>query len=67
MGFWLTAEEVTDDEIAHLELEIENKKLNLVRKRVIWKIICFQLGSSVNKRSRQVSVNESKNYLNTYV
>ena len=41
VGFWLTAEEVTDNKIAHLELELENKKLNLVRKKVIWKFICF--------------------------
>ena len=43
VGFWLTTKEVTDDEITQLELEIENKKLNLVRKKVTWKFICFQL------------------------
>ena len=43
VGFWLTAEEVTDNEIAHLKLEIKNKKLNLARKMVTWKFICFQL------------------------
>ena len=43
VGFWLTAEEVTDNKITWLELEIENKKLNLVRKKVTWKFICFQL------------------------
>ena len=43
VGFWLTTEEVIDDKIACLELEIENKKLNLARKMVTWKFICFQL------------------------
>ena len=43
VGFWLTTKEVTDDEIVWLELEIKNKKLNLARKKVTWKFICFQL------------------------
>ena len=43
VGFWLTTKEVTDDKITQLELEIKNKKLNLVRKKVTWKFICFQL------------------------
>ena len=34
VGFWLTQEEVMDDKLAHLEIELEQKRKDLMRKRV---------------------------------
>ena len=34
LGFWLSQEEITGDEIAHLEIELEKKWVDLQGKKV---------------------------------